>query len=180
MAVTRRLLVLLTAAVVGGSASAAYAQQAPAAVPPPAQPAAQPATTPATTPAPAVKSVDPLPGTPWNPDYTGSSAHVIRRDNTDIYIMSKPDRPYVVTGRIVSEGMPATTDELSGQIILRNVTIMEMVDDLLALGRKRQIYYNFPYDALLTFDGQVGTFVRYRNKPAAPVPPTDTSSTQQP
>ncbi len=97
--------------------------------------------------------------------------------------MSKPDRPYVVTGRIVSEGMPATTDELSGQIILRNVTIMEMIDDLLALGRKRQIYYNFPYDAILTADGQVGTFVRYRNKPAAPAtpaPPTDTSSTQQP
>ncbi|MBC7449364.1 MAG: hypothetical protein H7330_15025 [Hymenobacteraceae bacterium] len=136
-------------------------------------------TAPAAVPA-APAPVSEMPGAHWVPDYSGGKAVVMRRDNTDIYIMSKPDRPYVVTGRIVSELMPATTDERTGTVVLTNVTISEMIDALLAQGRHRQIFYSFPYDALLTFDGQVGTFVRWKNKPAAPVtpPPSDTSSTQ--
>ena len=115
----------------------------------------------------------------------GGSAHVMRRDNTDIYIMSKPDRPYVVTGRLVNDLTPATTDEITGTVVLTNVTIPEMIDALLAQARHHQIYYSFPYDAMLTFDGQVGTFVRWKNKAAAPAktsppPPADTSSVQQP
>lgn len=124
-----------------------------------------------------------LPGAHWEADYTGGRANVIRRDNVDVYIMSKPERPYVVTGRIVSNLMAATTDERTGTVVLTNVTISEMIDALLAQGRQRQIYYSFPYDALLTFDGQVGTFVRWKNKPSAAPAPTkeqsvDTSSTQ--
>ncbi len=153
-----------------GAPGAGWAQQAPPATATP--PAAVPAPTP---PAPAVGL---LPGASWNPDYTGGSGHAIRRDNTDVYVMCKPDRPYVVTGRIVSDLMAATTDEMSGTVILTNVTIAEMIDALLAQGRRRQIYYSFPYDAMLTFDGQVGTFVRWKNKPAAVAPPTDTSSAQ--
>ena len=94
--------------------------------------------------------------------------------------MSKPDRPYVVTGRIVNNLSPATTDERTGTVVLTNITISEMIDALLEEGRRRQIYYSFPYDAMLTFDGQVGTFVRWKNKPAPPAQPTDTSSAQRP
>ena len=97
----------------------------------------------------------------------GGSAHVMRRDNTDIYLMSKPDRPYVVTGRLVQDDLPAMTDPISGQIILRGQSILEQVDALLAKARHQQIYYDFPYDALLTVDGQVGTFVRWRNRAAS-------------
>ncbi len=134
-----------------------------------------------TPPAPAVPApVGEMPGAHWVSDYSGGKASVMRRDNTDIYVMSKPDRPYVVTGRIVSDLMAATTDERTGTVVLTNVTISEMIDALLAQGRHRQIYYSFPYDAMLTFDGQVGTFIRWKNKPTTPVvpPPTDTSSTQ--
>ena len=94
----------------------------------------------------------------------------------------KPDRPYIVTGRLVNDLMPATTDEVTGTVILTNVTIPEMIDALLAQARHHQIFYSFPYDAMLTFDGQVGTFVRWKNKAAAPAktPPSDTSSVQQP
>ena len=172
-----RLLVISTALIaLGLKPDVAYAQQpAPTTPTVPAPPAAPPA-----KPAP----VGDMPGAHWEPDYSGGLAHVIRRDNTDIYIMAKPDRPYVVTGRIVNNLAPATTDERTGTVILTNITISEMIDALLAEGRHRQVFYSFPYDALLTFDGQVGTFVRWKNKPAAPAPPktptADTSSTQQP
>ena len=160
--------------------SGAFTAQTQAQVTPVPTPAGAPvpvAPVPVTPEAPAV---NPMPGAHWEPDYSGGKAHVIRRDKTDVYIMSKPDRPYVVTGRLVTDLMPATTDERTGTVVLTNVTISEMIDALLAKGRHRQTFYSFPYDAMLTFDGQVGTFVRWKNKPAAPAPPADTSSTQQP
>ena len=142
--------------------------------------AQQPASPAPSAPAPAAPKgpVDPMPATPWVPEY-GGSAHVMRRDNTDIYIMSKPDRPYEVTGRLIADDMAAYTDPMSGQIVLKNVTILEMVDALLAQARHRQTFYHFPYDALLTTDGQVGTFIRWKNR-QAPRPATpDTSSAQK-
>ncbi len=124
---------------------------------------AAPETTPA-APAPRRPSAEDPP--PTAIEY-GGSAHVMRRDNTDIYLMSKPDRPFVVTGRLVQDDLPVMTDPISGQIILRGQTILEQVDALLAKARRQQIYYDFPYDALLTTDGSVGTFVRWRNRAAS-------------
>lgn len=177
-----RLLLLSGALAAFALAPGAARAQQPVPAAPAVVPAAPALASPAAIPPPA--PVGELPGAHWEPDYSGGTAHVIRRDHTDVYIMGKPDRPYVVTGRIVSDLAPATTDERTGTVILTNVTISEMIDALLAQGRHRQIYYSFPYDALLTFDGQVGTFVRWKNKAAAPAPAktplADTSSTQQP
>lgn len=140
------------------SASVVFAQQpAPAAAPAPAK-------------APA--KVAPMPDTPWIPEY-GGGAHVMRRDNTDIYVMSKPDRPFEVMCRIVADDMAAYSDPETGQVVIKSFSILELVDGLLAQARQRQIHYYFPYDALLLTDGSVGTFVRWKNRKPSE---TDTSS----
>lgn len=118
--------------------------------------------------------VAPLPGTnAYVPEY-GGTATVLRRDNTDVYIMSKPLRPYEVVGRITNDIVPVETDPVSGLVILRSPTIVELIDGLLARGRRRQQLYDFPYDAVLTYDGQTGTFVRWRNrKPSQAATPSE-------
>jgi hypothetical protein len=175
--------VILTFSVLTGTNAVAQQRvtpDLPAPKPEPAAPALVPLSVmPAATDVPT--TVNPMPGGHWEADYTGGKANVIRRDNTDVYIMSKPDRPYVVTGRIVSESMAVTTDEITGTVVMTNVTISEMIDALLSQARHRQTFYSFPYDAMLTFDGQVGTFIRWKNKPTnAGTPSADTSSIQQP
>lgn len=132
--------------------------------------AQQPTPAPATEKAPA--KAPPPPEKLWVPEY-GGSAHVMRRDDTDIYVMSKPDRPFEVMCRIVADDMAAYSDPVTGQIVIKSFSILELVDALLARARDRQIHYFFPYDALLLTEGSVGTFVRWKTqKPAE----ADTSS----